>query len=165
MSSAKREPPEIDVSLLDRVASLPPSAQRWLKTALEAIETIDPAAEQEEAAIEMIDPAVEQEEEAIETIDPAAEQEEKATRPPPAEMPPPPPHRVGLDDMLSGNTDLSELAEAYPDLIDELRDISDMASLLQDAGRARRSLGEQILREQLLEDREPEEEREDKEGG
>ena len=113
----------------------------------------------------MIDPAVEQEEEAIETIDPAAEQEEEAIRPPPAEMPPLPHHRVGLDDMLSGAADLSELAEAYPDLIDELRDISDMASLLQDAGRARRRLGEQILREQLLGDREPEEEREPEEDG
>ncbi len=142
MSSAKRERPEIDVSLLDRVASLPPSAQRWLKAALEAIETID----------------------TIETIDPAAEQEE-AKRQPPAEMPPPPSRRVGLDDMLSGDADLSELEEAYPELIEELRDIADIASLLQDAGRARRSLGERILREQILGDQEPDEEREPEEDG
>ncbi len=157
MSSAKRERPEIDVSLLDRVASLSPSGQRWLKTALDAIETIDP-----------IDPAVEQEEEAIETIvsiDPAVEQEEEAKRPPPAEMPPQPRRRVSLDDVLNGIADLSEQAEAYPDLIDELRDIANVASLLQDVGRARRSLGERILREQLLGDREPEEEREDEEDG
>ena len=139
MSSAKRERPEIDVSLLDRVASLPPSAQRWLKAALEAIETID-------------------------TIDPAAEQEE-AKRQPPAEMPPPPSRRVGLDDMLSGDADLSELEEAYPELIEELKDIADIASLLQDAGRARRSLGERILREQILGDQELEEEREPEEDG
>ncbi len=137
MSSAKRERPEIDVSLLDRVASLPPSGQRWLKAALEAIETIDPA----------------------------AEQEEEAKRPPPAEMPPGPRRGVSLDDVLSGDADLSDQAEAYPDLVEELRDIAEIANLLQDAGRARRSLGEQILREQLLEDREPEEEREDQEDG
>lgn len=116
---------EIDDSLLQQVAALPPAGQRWLKTALQTIVTIDPSEEQ-------------------------AEREEREAPAPPAEKPVRPRPSLTLDDVLSGKADLSEQAAAYPDLADELRDIANIANLLQKAGRERRELGEQILREEIL---------------
>jgi len=123
---------EIDDTLLQQVAALPPSGQRWLKTALQTIVTIDPSDEQAER-------------EEREAPAPPAE------RPAPlAEKPAPPRPKLTLDDVLSGKVDLREQAEAFPDLADELQDIANIANLLRDAGRERRRLGEQILREEIL---------------
>jgi hypothetical protein len=123
MSQQRR--PEIDDSLLQQVAALPPSGQRWLKTALQTIVTIDPSEEQ-------------------------AEREEGEAPAPPAEKPARSRPGLTLDDVLSGKADLSEQAEAYPELAEELQDIANIANLLQEAGRERRRLGEQILREEIL---------------
>lgn len=120
---------EIDDSLLQQVAALPPAGQRWLKTALQTIVTIDPSEVQAER------------EERAAPAPPPASPAEKPVRPRPS---------LTLDDVLSGKADLSEQAAAYPDLADELRDIANIANLLQKAGRERRELGEQILREEIL---------------
>ena len=103
---------------------MPTGGQRWLRTALHAIATIEPV----------------------------AEAEEKGTRPavsPEAERPQPGP---SLDEVLSGEADLKEQATAYPELAEELQGIADIADLLREAGRERRRLGEDILRESEDED-------------
>jgi hypothetical protein len=121
-------PAEIDEPLLQKVAELPPAGQRWLKTALHAITTIEPLEERQE--------------------------KRRRSQAPPARRarPAPPP---SLDEVLSGEADLREQAEAYPELAEELKGIADIAELLREVGRQRRSLGEEILRESEKED-EPE---------
>ena len=121
MTGRKNSPPQIDEPLLLKVANLPRGGQRWLRTALHAIATIEPLEE---------------------------EQREKKARPaaPPARPRRPRPG-PSLDDVLSGEADLKEQADAYPELADELRGISDIADLLREAGRQRRRLGEDILNE------------------
>ena len=116
-----RTEPKIDRELLGRVASLTRGQQRWLRTVLQSVFTMEPA-----------------------TKRPA--QEERPRRAGPRRAEPEPaqePQRKDLDDLLSGE-DVS--AEDYPELADELEGIGDIADLLRESGRERRRFGEEIMR-------------------
>ena len=121
-----RTEPKIDRELLGRVASLTRGQQRWLRTILQSVVTMEPAARE---------PA---------TKRPA--QEERPRRAGPRRAEPEPaqePQRKDLDDLLSGE-DVS--AKDYPELADELEGIGDIADLLRESGRERRRFGEEIMR-------------------
>jgi hypothetical protein len=129
--------PNIDRELLGRVASLTPGQQRWLRTVLDSVLAMGPAARR-----------------------PAAEERPRRPRRrrPEREGAPERP-RQGLDDVLRGE-EVSE--EDYPELADELRGIADIADLLRESGRARRRFGEDIQR--LLGGSEEDEEEGEEEG-
>jgi hypothetical protein len=113
--------PKIDRELLGRVASLTRGQQRWLRTVLQAILTMEPAARR-----------------------PAGEERPRRAEPRPAEGEPAQERRrQDLDDLLSGE-EVSE--EDYPELADELKGVGDIADLLRESGRARRRFGEEIMR-------------------
>ncbi|MBI2912951.1 MAG: hypothetical protein HYY03_03430 [Chloroflexi bacterium] len=126
MSPRERGLPDIDETLLAQVAALPHGGQRWLRTALHAISTIEPETEVAE---------------------------KKPRRAPRREAKPPQPERPApgragsLDQVLSGEASLEEQVEAYPELAEELKGVADIADLLRELGRERRRLGEDILRE------------------
>jgi hypothetical protein len=132
--------PKIDRELLGRVASLTPGQQRWLRTVLQSVLTMEPAAKR---------PA---EEERPRRARP------RAAAPEPAEERP----RKGLDDLLSGE---EVSAEDYPELAEELRDIGDIADLLRESGRERRRFGEEIMRLFEGSDGSEEDEEEDESAG
>ena len=116
-----RTEPKIDRELLGRVASLTRGQQRWLRTVLQSVFTMEPA-----------------------TKRPA--QEERPRRAGPRRAEPEPaqePQRKDLDDLLSGE-DVS--AKDYPELAEELEGIGDIADLLREGGRERRRFGEEIMR-------------------
>ena len=116
-----RTEPKIDRELLGRVASLTRGQQRWLRTVLQSVFTMEPA-----------------------TKRPA--QEERPRRAGPRRPEPEPaqePQRKDLDDLLSGE-DVS--AKDYPELAEELEGIGDIADLLREGGRERRRFGEEIMR-------------------
>lgn len=116
-----RSEPKIDRELLGRVASLTRGQQRWLRTVLQSVFTMEPA-----------------------TKRPA--QEERPRRAGPRRAEPEParePRRQDLDDLLSGE-DVS--AKEYPELAEELEGIGDIADLLRESGRERRRFGEEIMR-------------------
>ena len=124
----------IDESLLVRVASLSRGGQRWLKTAILAIQSGDIG---------------------------AADDVEVAAKPP-AELPriqkkPP----ANLEDVITGKADLRDQLEAYPELSNELEGLADVIDLLREAGERRRTRGEDILRELLEGDGERQERNED----
>ncbi len=122
------------------MASLTPGQQRWLRTVLQSVLTMEPAAKR---------PA---EEERPRRARP------RAAAPEPAEERP----RKGLDDLLRGE-DISE--EDYPELAEELKDIGDIADLLRESGRARRRFGEEIMRLFEGSDASDEDEEEDEDDG
>jgi hypothetical protein len=130
----------IDPDVLARVAASTRATQRWLKTALQTIRTMPPAREQ-------------------------AEYVPPPSRPPQrriAERPAQPPRRSpDLDDLLTGRADLPEQLEAHPELAEELEGLSDIIDMLKDAGRRRREMGEDSLRDELRkaaeEDEDPDE--------
>ena len=107
----------IDESILARLAIAGPDTQRWLRTALYAVRTIEPAIE--------------------------AQQKEKLSKP--SERGERLRVRPGLEDMLSGDADLQEVAKAYPELAEELDGIADILDRLRDLGSRRRRMGEEIL--------------------
>jgi len=132
--------PKIDRELLGRVASLTPGQQRWLRTVLQSVLTMEPAAKR-----------------------PAEEERPRRARPraaasEPAEERP----RKGLDDLLSGE---EVSAEDYPELADELKDIGDIADLLRESGRERRRFGEEIMRLFEASDGSEEDDEEDESAG
>ena len=113
--------PKIDRELLGRVASLTPGQQRWLRTVLQSVLTMEPVAKR-----------------------PAGEERPRRARPrAAAPEPAEEPRRKGLDELLSGE-DVS--AKDYPELADELEGIGDIADLLREGGRERRRFGEEIMR-------------------
>jgi len=114
----------MDRQLLGRVAALTSGQQRWLRTVLQTIFTMEGPAGR--AA----------QEEAQERPRPA---QTKAARPAPAEEP----RRQGLDKLLSGE---GASEEEYPELADELKGIGDIADLLREGGRERRRFGEELMR-------------------
>ena len=126
MSPRERGLPDIDETLLAQVAALPQGGQQWLRTALHAIATIEPETEVEE---------------------------KRPRRAPRRQEKPPQPERPSagragsLDEVLSGEADLQEQVEAYPELAEDLKGVADIAELLRELGRERRRLGEDILRE------------------
>jgi len=119
----------MDRELLGRVAALTPGQQRWLRTVLQSIFTMEapPGRSARRAAEE-----AEMREERPRQAKP------KTAKPAPAEEP----RRQGLDKLLSGEG----AAEEYPELADELKGIGDIADLLREGGRERRRFGEELMR-------------------
>ena len=116
--------PKLDRELLGRVAALTPGQQRWLRTVLQSVFTMEPSARRRAEG----------------------EPGERPRRPKPrtAEREPAQERRrPGLDELLSGE-DVSE--EDYPELADELKGIGDIADLLREGGRERRRFGEELMR-------------------
>jgi len=116
-----RSEPKIDRELLGRVASLTRGQQRWLRTVLQSVFTMEPATKR---------PA---QEERPRRAGPRRAERESAQEP----------RRQDLDDLLSGE-DVS--AKDYPELAEELEGIGDIADLLRESGRERRRFGEEIMR-------------------
>ena len=117
--------PKIDRELLGRVASLTPGQQRWLRTVLQSVLTMEPPSERRAA--------------------PEREERRRREKPAPAERPEPPGkrRRQGLDDILRGE---EVVEEDYPEIADELRGIGDIADLLRESGGERRRFGEELRR-------------------
>ena len=113
--------------LLGRVAGMPRGSQRWVKTALQAIETLAPESERERSS------------------EPAPRR-----RPEPARA-------TDLDELINGGADPREQTESYPELAEELKGIADIVDMLREAGREHRRMGEDILREVESGEEEPEE--------
>ena len=116
--------PKVDRELLGRVAALTPGQQRWLRTVLQSILTLEApgrqhAQEEPEARSRRAKP--------------------RAAAPAPEEKR----RRKGLDELLSGE---SGSEEEYPELADELKGIGDIADLLREGGRERRRFGEELMR-------------------
>jgi hypothetical protein len=118
--------PRLDRDLLGRVAALTPGQQRWLRTVLQSVFTMDPPTKRtaEEEAYER----------PRDVRAPATEPEPKAKEEP---------KRKGLDELLSGEG-VSE--EDYPELADDLKGIAGIVDLLRESGRERRSFGEELMR-------------------
>ena len=127
--------PDVDPSLLVRVSSLSRGSQRWLKTAIEAIRSMDVGAAEEPESPPIPSPR----------------------KPSPLQKPP-----ANLEDVITGKADLREQLESYPELSNELEGLADVIDLLREAGDRRRKRGEEVLRE-LLEGEE--ERTEEDEGG
>jgi len=124
----------MDRQLLGRVAALTPGQQRWLRTVLQTIFSMEAPAGR--AA----------QEEARERPRPAKPQTAKpqTAKPMPAEpTPAEEPRGQGLDKLLSGE---GTSEEEYPELADELKGIGDIADLLREGGRERRRFGEELMR-------------------
>ncbi len=117
----------MDEPLLRQVAGLTGGSQRWLKAALQAIANLE-AGEPEEPRLRK------------------REQPQEKAESPPAAKPAASLLDLTLDEVLSGESGL-EQAEAYPELAQELREISEIAALLREMAAERRRLGEQILKE------------------
>lgn len=116
--------PKLDRELLGRVAALTPGQQRWLRTVLQSVFTMEPPVRRR---------AGEEREERPRRAKPQA----------PAREPSEQRQRKGLDELLSGE---SGSEEEYPELADELKGIGDIADLLREGGRERRRFGEEIMR-------------------
>jgi len=117
----------LDEALAARLAELSPGGQRWLKTAIQAIRSIDPA------------PArLPEREQPRRGYLPAAPAEDEPRAP------------ANLEDVITGKADLRDQLEAYPELGEELDGLADVIDLLREAGERRRKKGEQILREEIL---------------
>ncbi len=116
--------PKLDRELLGRVAALTPGQQRWLRTVLQSVFTMEPPASRR---------AQEEREERPRRAKP------RAPAPEPADKP----RRKGLDELLSGEKGSEE---EYPELADELKGIGDIADLLREGGRERRRFGEELMR-------------------
>ena len=111
---------QIDPDLLGRVAALSPAQQRWLRTVLQAIDTIEPLSTR--------------------PVERAQATPRRPTRPPRAPAP-------ALDELLAGGANLEEQIETYPELAEELQGLAEVVDLLREAGRRRRQKGEDVLRE------------------
>lgn len=131
--------PKLDRELLGRVAALTSGQQRWLRTVLQSVFTMEP-------------PLKRRAEEAEERPRAAREQVAEGEA---AEKP----RRQGLDKLLSGE---GSSEEEYPELADELKGIADIADLLREGGRERRRFGEELMR--LFEASDPGAEAEEGEG-
>jgi hypothetical protein len=132
--------PRIDPELLGRVASMSRGQQRWLRTIVASVFSMDDAAGDEGAAPPR---------------EPKPKRSRAERRPPAPEMAPEPeqtPSSDALEKVLRGEG-VSE--DEYPELADELQGIADIAELLRESGRERRRFGEELLR--LLESSEPSE--------
>jgi hypothetical protein len=131
---------EIDESLIQRLASLSPGTQRWLKTALQSIGTMPGPHEPDDGWSMPLDL-------------PAPIPASLAADPPmPPDMDGEPlrEHASPLEDVITGRANLDEQLESYPELADELEGIGDVIDMLRDLGESRRRRGEDILREEIL---------------
>ncbi|HEU4759509.1 MAG TPA: hypothetical protein VFT91_05950 [Dehalococcoidia bacterium] len=126
MSERRRSPEQIDETLLSHVAGLPRGSQRWFKTALQTIATVDPFEGTREA-----------------------EEEAPAQRPREVRG-----GGATLDRVIGGEADVRRETQEYPELAEELKGIAEIADLLREAGRQHRQLGEDVLRQELEEEEE-----------
>ena len=116
--------PKVDRELLGRVAALTPGQQRWLRTVLQSVFTMDTPTRRRAGE----------------------EREERPRRAKPRSAKPEPTEerrRKGLDELLSGEKGSEE---EYPELADELEGISGIADLLREGGSERRRFGEELMR-------------------
>src|SRR3990172_2549390 len=118
--------PKMDRELLGRVAALTSGQQRWLRTVLQSIFTMEASPRRSAARAA---------EEAEMREERPRRAKPKTAKPAPAEEP----RRQGLDDLLSGE---GAAEEQYPELADELKGMGDIADLLSEGGRERRRFGE-----------------------
>ena len=114
----------MDRQLLGRVAALTPGQQRWLRTVLQSIFSMEAPSGR-----------------ATREEEPERPRQAKAKTIPPT--PPEEPRGQGLDKLLSGE---GAAEEEYPELADELKGIGDIADLLREGGRERRRFGEELMR-------------------
>jgi hypothetical protein len=121
-----RTEPKVDRELLGRVASLTRGEQRWLRTVLQSVLTMEPPSRRAD------------EEERPHRAEPRAAAREHAQEPGRQ-----PAQRQDIDDLLGGE---GVSAEDYPELADELKGIGDIADLLRESGGERRRFGEEIMR-------------------
>ena len=112
----------MDRELLGRVAALTPGQQRWLRTVLQSVFTMETPRKRRG------------EEE-------AEERPQRRKRPPAAPEAKEEPRRRGLEELLSGEKGSEE---DFPELADELKGIADIADLLREGGRERRRFGEEL---------------------
>ena len=116
--------PKVDRELLGRVAALTPGQQRWLRTVLQSVFTMEPPARRRAGA----EPEARPRRAKPQAAEPAPEEERR---------------RKGLDELLSGDKGSED---EYPELADELKGIGDIADLLREGGRERRRFGEELMR-------------------
>ncbi len=115
--------PKVDRELLGRVAALTPGQQRWLRTVLQSVFTMETPTKRR----------VEEEPE-----ERPRRRESRPAAPEAAEEP----RRRGLEELISGK---GGSEEDYPELADELKGIGDIADLLREGGRERRRFGEELM--------------------
>ncbi len=116
--------PKVDRELLGRVAALTPGQQRWLRTVLQSVFTMETPRKRR---------AEKEPEERPRRAKP------KPAAPEAAEEP----RRRGLEELLSGE---GGAEEDFPELADELKGIADIADLLREGGRERRRFGDELMR-------------------
>ena len=116
--------PKVDRELLGRVAALTSGQQRWLRTVLQSIFTMEASPGRASRG---------------EAPERPRQAKPKTAKPAPAEEP----RRQGLDKLLSGE---GAAEEEYPELADELKGMGDIADLLREGGRERRRFGEELMR-------------------
>ncbi len=114
----------MDRELLGRVAALTPGQQRWLRTVLQSVFTMETPRKRRG------------EEEPEER---PRRRERRPAAPEAAEEP----RRRGLEELLSGE---GGSEEDFPELADELKGIADIADLLREGGRERRRFGDELMR-------------------
>ncbi len=119
--------PKVDRELLGRVAALTPGQQRWLRTVLQSVFTMETPRKRR---------AEEEPEERPRRAKPRPAAPEAAEEPQE-------PRRRGLEELLSGE---GGSEEDFPELADELKGISDIADLLREGGRERRRFGDELMR-------------------
>ncbi len=112
----------MDRELLGRVAALTSGQQRWLRTVLQSVFTMETPKKRRG------------EEEAEER----PQRRKRRSAAPEAEEEP---RRRGLEELLSGEKGSEE---DFPELADELKGIADIADLLREGGRERRRFGEEL---------------------
>ena len=121
-----RTEPKVDRELLGRVASLTRSEQRWLRTVLQSVLTMEAPSRR----------ADDEERPHRAGLRPAEREHAQEPERQPAQ-------RQDIDDLLGGE---GVSAEDYPELADELKGIGDIADLLRESGGERRRFGEEIMR-------------------
>ena len=136
--------PKVDRELLGRVAALTPGQQRWLRTVLQSVFTMEAPAKRRAGE------------------EPAERPRRARPKPAEPERTEKPRRRRGLEELLSGE---GGAEEDYPELASELKGIADIADMLRENGRERRRFGEEIMRQLEAEDRSSAEEDEEEEDG
>ncbi len=114
--------PKVDRELLGRVAALTPGQQRWLRTVLQSVFTMETPRKRR---------AEEEPEERPRRAKPQPAAPEAAEEP----------RRRGLEELISGK---GGSEEDFPERADELKGIADIADLLREGGRERRRFGEEL---------------------
>ena len=113
----------MDRELLGRVAALTPGQQRWLRTVLQSVFTMETPRKRR----------AEEPEERPRRAKPQPDAPEAAEEP----------RRRGLEELISGE---GGAEEDFPELADELKGIADIADLLREGGRERRRFGDELMR-------------------